>query len=404
VAGVVTQPINRGRQIRVVHVLGRLSRSGGIQTSLRRLADHLDLAAVDLHIITARPRLSADELDAVPATVHGMGHTARRHNSWTRVRTALRIASELRRLRPDVVHLHSGTVFLGVVGVLALRRTPVVLQVHDVPGSGRRSRGTDWAEGFFARRFTMTVVCHSLDVQRAVRRRWRVPGERCIRFPLSVDTDTFHPATSGAEVATWRTAHGIGPQTVVLVTVGRFAPVKRLPLMIRALATIRVAGVDAVLAIVGGPATDHDVQRAAAELGVADSVRFLGTVPDTEALARVMRASDIACSTSEYESFGLTLVEAMASGLPVVTTAAGGPEEIIEDGRTGFRVGVDDFDAFVDRVMAVAKDPQLRTQLGAAARARAVALYDAKQMAAAFTALYRRLAENPGNRNWLGSD
>jgi glycosyltransferase involved in cell wall biosynthesis len=390
--------------VRVVHVLGRLSRSGGIQTAVRRLAHHLDSAVVDLHIITARPRLSADELDDVPATVHGMGHTARRHNGWTRLRTAFRVARELHRLRPDVVHLHSGTMFLSVLGALTLRRAAFVLQVHDIPGSKRRARSTDWAEGFLARRHKMTVVCHSLDVERAVQKHWRIRATRCERFPLSVDTDVFHPAVSGDERTIWREAHGIAPDAVVLVTVGRFAPVKRLPLALEALTRIRAAGVDAVLVLVGGPRRGHGLDRLAAQRGVEGSVRFLGTVTDAHELAAILRGADVACSTSEYESFGLTFVEAMAAGLPVVTTAAGGPTEIIDEGRTGYRLGVDDLDGFVDRVVVLAKDPELRQSLGAAARARALEKYDAAETAAAFTRLYQRLAENAGNRNGRESD
>ncbi len=94
---------------------------------------------------------------------------------------------------------------------------------------------------------------------------------------------------------------------------------------------------------------------------------YLGFRPDAE---RVMAAADVVVCSSQFESYGMVNVEAMASGKPVVSTRRGGPSETVADGETGYLVDAGDADALAQHVIALLRDPDLRRRMGAAGRAR----------------------------------
>lgn len=363
---------------------------------LRRLADGLDHDRVDLHGVTARPALAEDALDEVPATVHALGHTGSSSRPWDRLRVGLGVARMARRVGGDVVHVHGGAPWLWLPARLAMPRTPFVLEVHDAPGSGRHSATTDRIEGALVRGFRMTAVCHSSSVATEVRRRWRLRPDRTVTFPLAVDTDTFTPADAERR-ATWQEAHGIPPGAFVLIGVGRFAPSKRFHLAIEVLAALRRRGVDAWLVLVGGGGEQVTCEQSASGLEVADRVVFTGSLFGAD-LAAALGAADVLVSTSAYEGFGLTLVEAAAAGTPAVAMAVGGVTDIVVDGQTGFLVPDADVAAMADRLAELAADPDRRSAMGRAARSRAEQEYSVATMAQRFTDVYRRLARRPRGR------
>ncbi len=99
-----------------------------------------------------------------------------------------------------------------------------------------------------------------------------------------------------------------------------------------------------------------------------------------------MAAADVIVCSSEFESYGMVNVEAMASGKPVVSTRRGGPSETVVDGETGYLVDAGDAEALANRVIALLRDPDLRKRMGAAGRARVERRFSAAAMAAQFAA------------------
>jgi glycosyltransferase involved in cell wall biosynthesis len=104
------------------------------------------------------------------------------------------------------------------------------------------------------------------------------------------------------------------------------------------------------------------LQRLAAERGVANNLHFLGTIGEEEKLA-LLRASDVLPFPSRYEGFGLPLLEGMAAGTPVISTAIPVVDEIVRDGENGLLVAYDDVPALAQAILAVLEDPALRTRL-----------------------------------------
>jgi glycosyltransferase involved in cell wall biosynthesis len=155
---------------------------------------------------------------------------------------------------------------------------------------------------------------------------------------------------------------GAGPEPLILVVAG-LGPIKGINYVLDALALVREAG-QPFSCVVCGKGPDREALEAqAARLGLAASVSFRGRVPRSE-IPQYFAAADILVHGSLIEGSGNVLLEALASGLPVVCTDAGGPAEYVRDGVTGFVVPVADSTSMAERILTLLRDPELRAQFG----------------------------------------
>jgi glycosyltransferase involved in cell wall biosynthesis len=177
-----------------------------------------------------------------------------------------------------------------------------------------------------------------------------------------------------------------------LIFVGRLAAVKGLPVLIEALATVRAAHPDATLTLVGdGP--DRAALAALAEtVGVAKAVTFAGYRSQDE-VARLLGEADVFVLPSFAEGVPVVLMEAMASGLPVVATRIAGVPELVEDGEHGLLAPPGDPDSLAAAIAALLSDPARRHRMGAAACARVAADYDARREAVWLAELFDAAAQ-----------
>jgi glycosyltransferase involved in cell wall biosynthesis len=150
-------------------------------------------------------------------------------------------------------------------------------------------------------------------------------------------------------------------------------------------------GADIHLVIIGEGDERRRIEHAIADLGVTGKVELAGPLPPAAVRDR-MRASHVAMLSSVSEGIANSVIEGMASGLPVVATDAGGVHEAVRDGIDGFVVAPRDPDALAQRLCELARDPQLRAAMGASARARAVADFDLRGQGEQFVRCYRELA------------
>jgi len=172
-----------------------------------------------------------------------------------------------------------------------------------------------------------------------------------------------------------------------LMHISNFRPLKRLEDVVRIFAKVR-ASMDARLVLVGdGP--DFGKTRALVEsMGLSSSVQFLGVVEEPEP---ILKAADVLLLPSETESFGLTALEAMASGVPVVASDVGGLPEVVEHGVTGFLAPVGDVEAMAGYCLKLLENCAARKRYGAAARKRAAGLFDYRDIVPQYEAIYRRV-------------
>ena len=166
---------------------------------------------------------------------------------------------------------------------------------------------------------------------------------------------------------------------------GRLVPIKRLERLIDAVALVAPQFPSLRLAMVGDGEERATLEALADARGIRDVVGFAGWSSDTPSW---YAAADMVTLTSDREGTPLALIEAAASGRPVVAGDVGGVADIVIDGETGFVVAHDDVPAFADRLSRLASDPGLRDKLGSAAPARAMS-FSADRLVADLDALYR---------------
>lgn len=175
---------------------------------------------------------------------------------------------------------------------------------------------------------------------------------------------------------------------VVIGTACRFVPLKGVDRLLRAFALARGKRPDLVLEIAGdGPARD-DLRVLANELGVADSVTFLGWQQDVRA---AMRRWSIYVHPSLEEGLGLSIIEAMAEGLPTIATRVGGIPEVVRDGETGWLVSAGDERAIAERLIELASDDAIRKRMGETARAYAEQRFSSEQFVRGVERIYEEM-------------
>jgi glycosyltransferase involved in cell wall biosynthesis len=206
-----------------------------------------------------------------------------------------------------------------------------------------------------------------------------IPLARTFFLPNVIDTAKFSPDVRAAR------------DGVVLLAVGRLYPEKRFDRFIELVARVRhkskvpVKGI-----IVGSGRQDCDLkpllEQQAAKLGLfADHLEFKGAVSQMES---VYRDADVLVLTSDYEGTPNVILEALASGLPVVSTNVGGVPEIVQHGHTGYLVGTGNIQEMVDWVLKLVSDREHRLLLGKQARAYVEATHSLTKLPAYLAGLY----------------
>jgi glycosyltransferase involved in cell wall biosynthesis len=197
------------------------------------------------------------------------------------------------------------------------------------------------------------------------------------------------PAVDAATRLALRTELGIPPGTLAVGTVANLLPGKGHDLLLEAVRRVASERADAQFFLVGDGYLRPALERRASELGIADRVRFVGSVLDA---TRLLPAFDIAAHASLAEGLPNAVLEAAAAGLPIVATAAGGTGEIIRDGETGLLAPTGDAAALALGIARLAGSSELRARLGEAARAHATAAFGMERFVREFADLYLELA------------
>lgn len=193
---------------------------------------------------------------------------------------------------------------------------------------------------------------HEADVLRAMglRQPMRV-------VPLWIDTDAIRSVPAGP-------ASERAERPPILLFIGQLTPRKGYDLVIQALPAVLARYPSARLQIVSGlnPADRTTMRSMAEALGVAAQVDFLGRVPDAE-LVNLFRSADLYVTPTRYEGFGLTLLEAMAAGCPIVASDIPVVNEIVRHGENGWLTPYDDAGALAESIVRLLDDPALRRRL-----------------------------------------
>ncbi len=372
-------------------------RVNGVSTSIQTF--RASLAGLGHETVLVAPGYPGQAADAE----HGITRVPSRgvprdpEDRMMKYRELLRRASGLvARGRFDLIHVH--TPFLAHYAGLRIGRRsglPVVETYHTyfeeylhhyvplLPGSLLK---------LLARRLTVSQ-CRALDAlvvpsasMLEVLRRYGVEVEAEV-IPTGLDLQLFE----GGDGRRFRAAQGIDAHRPVLVHISRVAFEKNIDFILRAFARVHASRPDALLFIAGeGPAEAH-LRQLARRLGVEPAVRFVGYLDRKTALLDCYRAADAFVFASRTETQGLVLLEAMALGVPVVSTAVLGTADVLRD-ATGALVVAEEAEAFAAAVLRLLSDKALQAAL-AAGGVETARRWSAHALAERMAGLYHRVTE-----------
>lgn len=292
----------------------------------------------------------------------------------------LRLARWFRKHRVELVHTHNRMALIYGAPAARLARAAIV---HTKHGNNPRG-GTRLLAGNLAARFVDAFVAVSPETAAFARKRREVDERRLLVISNGIELGRFHPAPAARERV--RAELGIAADAWVFGTVGRIATEKNHALLVRAMAPLLGPGTRLIVA--GDGPLRVDVAKLVETLGVSGFVHLLGArrdVPD------VLNALDVFVLSSDTEGLPLSVLEAMATGLPVLSTRVGGVPTVLDDGQTGFLVPVGDEAALRDQAARLYGDPAASRACGARARSAAVTRFSAERMQREYLELYARV-------------
>ncbi len=305
-------------------------------------------------------------------------------------RAIFRLTRELRKFDPQVVHCHMPQANLLARAACLVYSIPVLVStLHNTTmekvngGSGRL---LEIAHGLTDRLTDVTTVICSPAVQGYVERGAVHPGKIQV-LHNGVNTARYRPDCEvRRQVRQALNLDGL----FVWLAVGRFTLAKAYPTMIRAFAKLLERSVKpSVLLICGQGPLDSELRALIRSCGVEQHVRLLGIRPD---IPEIMNACDGFVLSSNLEGLPMVLLQAAASGLPIVATAVGGNVEAVIDGKTGYLVPPSEPEALSSAMERIAKMPaEERDAMGDAARTHAGERFDLQRILDRWEELYTRL-------------
>jgi glycosyltransferase involved in cell wall biosynthesis len=305
---------------------------------------------------------------------------------------------------PDLFHLHTGKRIGGIVRTVARRRgVPYVVSIHggysDVPDEERSAwteptRGTfEWGKalGWWvgSRRVledAAAVLC--VGENEADRLREALPSGNVVHLPNGVDPQRFRSGDGDA----FRRRHGIPEGRRIVLNVARIDPQKNQRFAVEAFARLKATDPDAHLVLVGhvtNPGYRSLVDEEVRKRGLGSRVTLIpGLAPSGGELLGAFHAADVFFLPSLHEPFGITLVEAWATGLPVVASRVGGIPRFVEDGRDGLLFDLGNPAAAAAHLSSVLSNPGLARRLGDVGRAKAKGRFSWDRITGDLASLY----------------
>lgn len=389
-AGRVVTEDAAGR-VRVLRVIARLN-IGGPAIHATLLHERLNRARFQSTLITGTEEanegnyLALHGRSADVEIIPGLGREIRPLHD---VQTLWRLVALMRRLRPHIVHTH--TAKAGAVGRAAAILAGVPIVVHTYHGHVLR--------GYFSP--AKTAVYRAIERGLAWRTNRLLAVTMRVRDELLAlgvgEAAQYRAVPLGFDLAPLLAAErrrgelraelGLGDAPLVGI-VARLVPIKAHEVFLAAAARVRHQLPSARFLIVGDGELRAALERQTADLGLGDAVRFLGWRADIDKLYADI---DVVALTSRNEGSPVALIEAMAAGVPVVSTDVGGVADVVQHGVSGLLAPMDDDAAVADHILALLAAPETRRTMGQHGRTKVGATYDAGRLVHDIETLYDEL-------------
>jgi sugar transferase (PEP-CTERM/EpsH1 system associated) len=369
----------RARPTSVVHLVLTLN-IGGLEKvvyDLAHFADRENFPVRVLCLAEAGDLGPAFEQIGVPVEslgVHGQGT----------LKAIAALARRLRALRPDVLHTHNAAPH--IVGTLAGRWAGVPVVVHTRHGAHGYSGWKSQFANRLATFLTHRMVAVSAATAEVARSHDRISEMRLEIIRNGVDLDLYQPADGGLRTGCLRAIHAARLTS----------PVKDQPTLLRAVRLVVNQVPEFHLTIVGDGPDRPSLESLCDELCLRQHVAFLGHRHD---MPELLRGADLFVLSSITEGLPMTLLEAMAAGLPIVSTDVGGISELVRVGQTGLLVPPQSPEALAAAILELVRDPLRAADMGRAARRRVEDEFDVRRVVAAYEGLYQKLFRERAGSN-----
>lgn len=361
--------------LRVLHIVTRLG-VGGLETEILNLVDGLERAGFEQAVccLEDRGELAEQIPESIPVRSCSGGSS--------RLGTAWRAARLIRAWRPDLLHVRNGWAWpdAALAWLLAGGRGRLVFSHHGWHSTDRLPRRRAFRYRQLAR-ITSGLASISVETARQFASETGIAPDRFTVLDSGVDVERFHPSAG---------RQGSGP--LILGSISRLDPIKAHDTLIEAFAAAVDGGArNLELRFLGDGPTRADLERLARERNVADRVRFLGMRRD---IPEQLRELDLFVLSSHREGRPISIMEALAAGLPVIATRVGSVPGMVIDGQTGVLVEPGDVEGMRQAIVALSDNAETRRCLAEGARRFAVSELSVDRMVEQYAAYYRDIARN----------
>jgi glycosyltransferase involved in cell wall biosynthesis len=369
--------------LRILFVLTGLA-YGGAETQLVRLATRLKSRGWEVSVVSLMPpKAYVEDLEAAGIPVFSLGIRRKLPD----LGPVLRFARIIRKWRPDIVHSHMVHANLLARIVRFLAPIPVLICSARSIDEGGRFREVLY-------RLTDPLCDLTTQVSQAGLERYvrmgAVPRHKIRYIPNGVDTERFKPNLEDR----LKFRKELGVDGFVWLAVGRFDPPKDYPTMLQAFARVVHKHSNTILLIAGDGPLRKTMENLARELGIEKRTKFLGIRRD---IPQLMNAADAYVMSSSWEGMPNVLLEASATGLPIVATDVGGNREIVLDGVTGFLVPPRNPEALARTMLRIMDlSDEERKEMGKRARKHIEVKFNLDRVVDLWEILYYELLEKKG--------
>lgn len=287
------------------------------------------------------------------------------------------------RDRPEILHVNSSRdSWIGSLAARLVPARPAVIRTRHISTPLNRNAATQF---LYRRLLDMVIVTGSELTRRALIERDGLEPDRVAAFPIGIDLHQFRPGPPADDL---RQELGLPAGHRLVGLISYLRAYKGHEYFIEAAAKVLSQVQDVTFLIVGEGPEEDTLRARIARLGLTDQVRMLGFRED---LLNVFRSLDVFVIPSvEADTIPQVLMQALALGLPVVSTTVGSIPDVVQDGATGFVVPPRDAEALAERIVALLADPHLRHDMGARGRALVERKYSLERMLDRLERVYRQ--------------
>ena len=280
----------------------------------------------------------------------------------------------IKQERPDVVHTHRYVMQYVTPIAKMLKIKKNVHTVHSVAQKEQEAGKRKLAK-YFYRHWGVVPVALSKEIQKTIEEEYGLSESQ---IPIVYNGESLSKFSPKKD-------YGI-KGALKIVHIGRFLPVKNQLLIVESIAELKKIGIPVELLLIGDNDNSYgaEVRKTISDYHVEKEIHMVGLLDDVSSM---LSTSDLFILPSEYEGMPMTLIEAMATGLPIISSSVGGIVDMLEDGDSGLLINPQK-DSLVQAICRVYSDEQLRKRLGTQARVRS-SMFSSETMALSYLNIYK---------------